>query len=211
MTALNLNKNSVTPVLSIKYAVYIDIFSNKEIRRLLLYKQGDHAIDLNRKDFLYRFLYNLLIYELKELRDYLNDVLTKNWIRYFINPAGVSILFILKKDRGLRLYVDYRGLNKIIIKNRYSLPLISKTLDRFNNFKIFIKLDFKNIYHRIKIKEGDEWKTAFRTRYGYFEYIIIFFGFVNVSAIFQIYINRFFIGYVDIFYVVYFNNILIYL
>ena len=151
------------------------------------------------------------IYELKELRDYLNNVLIKNWIRYSISPAEVPILFILKKNRDLRLYVDYRGLNKIIIKNRHSLFLISKTLNRLNNFKIFIKLDFKDIYHRIRIKKGDEWKIAFCTRYGYFEYIIISFGLINVSVIFQVYINRFLIDYVDIFYVIYFNNILIYL
>ena len=78
MAALNLNKDNVTPILSIKYVVYINIFSNKEIKRLLLYKQNNHAIDLNRKNPLYRSLYNLLIYELKELRDYLNDVLIKN-------------------------------------------------------------------------------------------------------------------------------------
>ena len=78
MAALNLNKNNVTSILSIEYAVYTDIFSNKKIKRLLLYKQNNHAIDLNKKNLLYKSLYNLLIYELKELRDYLNDVLTKN-------------------------------------------------------------------------------------------------------------------------------------
>ena len=78
VTALNLNKNNITSILSIEYAIYIDIFSNKEIKRLLLYKQSDHAINLNRKNPLYKSLYNLLIYELKKLRDYLNNVLTKN-------------------------------------------------------------------------------------------------------------------------------------
>ena len=78
MAALNLNKNSVMFVLPIEYAVYIDIFSNKKTGRLLLYKQNNYVINLNRKNPLYRFLYNLLIYELKELRDYLNDVLAKD-------------------------------------------------------------------------------------------------------------------------------------
>ena len=78
VAALNLNKNNVTPILSIKYAVYIDIFSNKKTERLLLYKQNNHAINLNKKDPLYKSLYNLLIYKLKKLRDYLNDILTKN-------------------------------------------------------------------------------------------------------------------------------------
>ena len=78
VAALNLNKNNVTPILFIKYAVYTDIFSNKEIRRLLLYKQSDHAINLDKKNLLYKSLYNLSIYELKELRDYLNNVLAKD-------------------------------------------------------------------------------------------------------------------------------------
>ena len=78
VTALNLNKNNVTPILPTEYAVYIDIFSNKKIRRLLLYKQNNHAINLNRKNPLYKPLYNLSIYKLKELRDYLDNVLTKN-------------------------------------------------------------------------------------------------------------------------------------
>ena len=68
----------MTPILFIEYAIYIDIFSNKKTERLLLYKQNNYVIDLNRKNFLYKFLYNLSIYELKELRDYLNDILTKN-------------------------------------------------------------------------------------------------------------------------------------
>ena len=78
MATLNLNKNNVAPILSIEYAVYTNIFSNKKIKRLLLYKQNNHVINLDRKNPLYKFLYNLLIYELKELRDYLDDILMKN-------------------------------------------------------------------------------------------------------------------------------------
>ena len=78
MAALNLNKNNVTPILPIEYAIYTDIFSNKKTGRLLLYKQNNHAINLNKKDPLYKSLYNLSIYELKKLRDYLNNVLIKN-------------------------------------------------------------------------------------------------------------------------------------
>ena len=78
VAALSLNKNNVTSILSIEYAVYIDIFSNKKIKRLLLYKQNNYAINLNKKDSLYKSLYNLSIYELKKLRDYLDDILTKD-------------------------------------------------------------------------------------------------------------------------------------
>ena len=84
-----------------------------------------------------------------------------------------------KKDGGLRLYVDYRGLNKVIVKNRHPLPLISETLDRLSGAKVFTKLDLKDTYYRIRIKEGDEWKTTFRTRYSHFEYIVILFELSN--------------------------------
>ena len=89
-----------------------------------------------------------------------------------------------KKDGGLRLYVDYRGLNKVIVKNRYPLPLISETLNRLSGAKIFTKLDLKDTYYRVRIKEGDEWKTTFRTRYSYFEYIVILFELTNTLVTF---------------------------
>ena len=91
---------------------------------------------------------------------------------------------MLKKDGGLRLCVDYRGLNKVTVKNRHPLPLISETLDRLNGAKQFTKLDLKDAYHRIRIRKGDEWKIAFRIRYGYFEYLVMPFGLINAPATF---------------------------
>jgi Reverse transcriptase (RNA-dependent DNA polymerase) len=119
-------------------------------------------------------------------------------------------MFVLKKGGGLRLYVNYWGLNRIIIKNRTPLLLISETIDRLRGVKIFIKLDLKDTYHRLRIREGDEWKTAFRTRYGHFEYYVILFGLSNAPATFQAYINHALMGLVDVTYVVYLDNILIY-
>ena len=101
-------------------------------------------------------------------------------------------------------------LNKITVKNRHIFPLINETLDLFNKLKIFIKLDLKNAYHRIRIRKNDKWKTAFRTRYSHFEYTVIFFGLINVPTIFQIYINKFLMGLIDEFCVVYFDHIFIY-
>ena len=107
--------------------------------------------------------------------------------------------------------VDYRGLNKVTIKNRYLLLLISETLDRLYSAKCFIKLDLKDIYYRLQIKKGDEWKTTFRTCYRHFKYIVIPFGLTNASVIFQVYINKSLVGLLDHFCVVYLDNILIYL
>jgi hypothetical protein len=84
----------------------------------------------------------------------------------------------------MRLCVDYRGLNKVTIKNRYPIPLISKILDRLSKAKLFTKLDLCDAYYRLRVKEGDEWKTAFKTRYGYFEYLVMPFGLANAPATF---------------------------
>ena len=116
-----------------------------------------------------------------------------------------------KKDGGLRLCVDYRGLNSITIKNRHALPLISETLDRLVGARIYTKLDLKDAYHRIRIKAGDEWKTAFRTRYGHFEYLVMPFGLSNAPATFQAYISQALVGLVDTICVIYLDDILIYL
>ena len=115
-----------------------------------------------------------------------------------------------KKDGGLRLCVDYRGLNKITIKNRHPLPLIHEMLDRLCGAKLFTKLDLRNAYHRIRIKPGDEFKTAFRTRYGHYKYKVMPFGLANAPATFQAYINETLAGLVDVICIVYLDDILIY-
>ncbi len=106
--------------------------------------------------------------------------------------------------------VDYRGFNKIIKKNRHPLPLIEETLDRLQKIVVFTKLDVRDVYHRIRIRKGDEWKTAFRTHYNYFKYIVMPFGLANILTIFQSYINRALVGLIDICYIIYLDDILIY-
>jgi len=91
---------------------------------------------------------------------------------------------VSKKDGSLRLYIDYRALNKVTVKNRYFLFLIDEIIDRRSGAIIYIKLDFRDIYYKIRIRRGDEWKITFRTRYSHFEYLIMFFRFINVPAIF---------------------------
>jgi hypothetical protein len=91
---------------------------------------------------------------------------------------------MLKKDGDLRLYVDYYLLNKLTVKNRYTLFLIGEFIDRLSDTAIYIKLDIRNIYYRIRIYSGDKWKIAFRTRYGHYKYVIIFFDLINISATF---------------------------
>jgi hypothetical protein len=106
--------------------------------------------------------------------------------------------------------VDYRGLNKITKKSRYPLPLISGLLDQLRTRKIFTKLDLRGAYNLFRIRFGDEWKIAFRTRYGHFEYTIMPFGLTNAPAVFQHLMNDIFREYMDEFVVVYLDDILIF-
>jgi hypothetical protein len=106
--------------------------------------------------------------------------------------------------------VDYRGLNKIMIKNRYPLLLISRLLNQLSQSKIYTKIDLRGAYNLVRIKRGDEWKTAFRTRYGHLEYNVMPFGLTNISIIFQHLINDIFGEFLDNFVVCYLNDILIF-
>ncbi|GAB7357799.1 hypothetical protein MBLNU459_g0615t2 [Dothideomycetes sp. NU459] len=189
---------------------YEDVFSEKAAGILPPHRATDHAINTADHEPPHYPIYNLSEKELAVLRDYLRDAEAKGWIRRSTSPAGAPILFVPKKDGSLRLCVDYRGLNKITIKDRHPLPLISETLDRLMGSIWFTKLDLTDAYHRIRIREGDEWKTAFRTRYGHYEYLVMPFGLANAPATFQAYINRALAGLVDYVCVVYLDDILIY-
>lgn len=169
----------------------------------------EHAIDTTTNPP-FGPIYNLSATELSTLRDYLEDALQKGWITHSKSPAGAPILFVPKKDGGLRLCVDYRGLNKVTIKNRHPLPLISEILDRLAGAKIYSKIDLKDAYHRIKIKQDDRWKTAFRTRYGHYEYVVMPFGLTNAPATFQAYIHRALSSLLDTICIAYLDDILIF-
>lgn len=143
-------------------------------------------------------LYNLSQNELEVLREYIADNLAKGFIQPSTSSAGAPILFTKKGDETLRLCVDYRDLNLITKKNRYPLPLISEALDRVIGAKIFTKLDIRAAYNRIRVREGDEWKTAFRSCYGHYKYRVMPFGVVNGPATFQGYINSALRDYLDL-------------
>ena len=116
---------------------------------------------------------------------YIDENLAKNFIHHSKSPARAPILFVKKKDGSLWMCVDYRGLNKVTKKNRYPLSLNSGLLDQLGRAKIFTKIDLRGAYNLVRIKEGDEWKTTFRTRYGHFEYNVMSFGQTNAPAIFN--------------------------
>ena len=204
-------KQSMSPEISKIYLYLKKLFDNEKTRILFEQDQKDHAIDLmkNTKP-LYISLYNLFQKKLTKLRRYLNDVLNKDWIKLSILFIDASILFVFKKGGKLRLCVNYKNLNAIIIKNCHSLSFITETLNRLCEVKRFTKLNLKNVYYRIRIKKNDEWKTAFRTRYEHFEYQIMSFDLTNAPITFQIYINKALRGLVDVICVIYLNDILIF-
>ena len=120
------------------------------------------------------------------------------------------MFFVFKKDDSFRLCVDYKELNALIIKNKCLFSLIDETLNRLVNAAYFIKLDFKNAYHRIRIRKSDEWMTTFRIRYDHFEYAVMSFGLVNASVTFQTLINKILRELINHICVIYLNDILIY-
>ena len=210
-TRINLAQSADEPRIPSALSDFEDVFSLEEAATLPQNRDTDHAIEIEEgKQPPYGPLYNLSPRELRILREYLKEALNKGWIRYSNSPAGAPILFVPKKDGSLRLCVDYRALNSVTIKDRCPLPLIGETLDRLCGARYYTRLDLKDAYHRLRIREGDEWKTAFRTRYGHFEYLVMPFGLANAPATFQAYINRALAGYLDTICVVYLDDILIY-
>ncbi|SLM35363.1 Reverse transcriptase domain [Lasallia pustulata] len=147
---------------------------------------------------------------LSEEEEYLDINLANGFIQPSQSSAGAPVLFAPKGDGGLRLCVDYRGLNAITQKNRYPLPLIDKIMDLVCGARVFTKIDVKNAYYRIRNWEGNEWKTAFRTRYRLYEYLVMLFGLTNAPASFQSYIHGVLREYLDIFVIVFLDDILIY-
>ena len=122
----------------------------------------------------------------------LTELMHKGFIRPSVLPFGVPVLFVHKKEGTLRLCVDYRALNKATIKNRYPLPRIDELIDQLAGAKYFTKIDLYSGYHQIRIKEDDIPKTAFRTRYRYYEFLVLPFGLTNASATFMTLMNNVF-------------------
>lgn len=162
------------------------------------------------KTYPYKQCYPLSATEDKVLREYIEENLGPGFLAESRSPMGAPILFVKKKDGTLRLCVDYRGLNNITKREPYPLPVISNVLRQLSGAKIMSKIDLRGAYNVIRVKAGDEWKTAFNCKYGHFEYRVMPFGLKNAPAAFQRFMNEIFREYRDHFVVVYLNDILIY-
>lgn len=123
------------------------------------------------------------------MEEYINSSLQSGIIRPSSSPPGAGFFFVEKKDKTLRPCIDYTGLNYITIKNRYPLPLLSSAFDMLQGAKVFTKLDLRNAYHLVRIREGDEWKSTFNTPVRLYEYHVMPFGLTNAPAVFQALVN----------------------
>jgi hypothetical protein len=148
--------------------------------------------------------------ELAKLKKQLQELLDKGFVRPSTSPWGCPTLFVKKKDESLRLCIDYRPLNAVTIKNKYPLPRIDVLFDQLVGAKVFSKIDLRSIYHQIKIRASDIPKTAFSTRYGLYEYMVMSFGLTNAPAYFMYLMNSVFMPELDKFVVVFFDDILVY-
>ncbi|KAL0161463.1 hypothetical protein M9458_045188, partial [Cirrhinus mrigala] len=135
-------------------------------------------------------IYPLSLPESKAMEKYIKEALSQGYIRPFTSPAASSFLFISKKDGGLRPCIDYRALNRYTIKFRYPLPLVPAALEQLRSARIFTKLDLRSAYNLVRIREGDEWKTAFVTPTGHYEYLVMSYGLVNAPSVFQNFIHE---------------------
>ena len=148
--------------------------------------------------------------ELQELRVQLHELLDKGFIRPSTLPWGAPVLFSKKKDKTLRLCIDYRQLNRVTVKNRYPLPRIDDLFDQLRGVRVYSKIDLRTGYHQLRVRETDIPKTAFRTRYGHFEFTVMPFGLTNAPVAFMDLMHRVFQPYLDQFVVVFVDYILIY-
>ncbi|GKU08385.1 unnamed protein product [Fusarium langsethiae] len=188
-----------------------DMFSPKEAKKLPPHRPGDHHIELvPRSKLPFGPLYGMSRDELIALREWLEENLRKGFIRPSSSPVTSPVLFVKKPGGGLRFCVDYRALNNITVKDRYPLPLIKESLNNLSEMKYFSRIDIVSAFNNLRIEKGQEYLTAFRTRFGLYKSLVIPFGITGAPATFQRYINSALREHLDMFCTAYLDNILIY-
>ncbi|KAL0171669.1 hypothetical protein M9458_031980, partial [Cirrhinus mrigala] len=184
--ALDVDRDAIP----VQYRDLVEVFSRRSAARLPPHRPYDLAIDLVPGAVPPRgHLYSLSAKEQLAMEEYVAEGLRAGTIRPSSSPAAAGFFFVKKKDGGLRPCVDYRGLNQITVKNRHPLPLTNTALDALSGAHFFTKLDLRSAYNLVRIREGDEWKTAFITPTGHYETLVMPFGLCNSPAAFQHFIN----------------------
>jgi Reverse transcriptase (RNA-dependent DNA polymerase) len=190
---------------------FIKVFNKQDSDKFPPHHLYDYKIELEPgKRPSFGSFYEMSQNELLVFQKYLKENLTKGFIRVSSSEAASPVLFAKKPGGGLRFCADYRGLNAITRKNRYPISLIKKTLRQLSKFKWFSKFDVIAVFNKLRIAERHEWLTAFRTRYGLFESLIIPFKLFGAPNSFQAFINNVLRPYLDIFYLVYLDDMIVY-
>jgi hypothetical protein len=207
----NMDKSTVT-IIPEQFRRYAKVFSEEASRRLPKHQPWDHAIDLIPGATIKKCgIYRLTPKELQALCEWLADQLAKGYIRLSKSPMPVPMFFVEKEGSDLRPVQDCRALNDITVKNAAPIPLIPELIDRLHGARYFTKFDIRVGYNNIRIKEGDEYKAAFKTPLGLFEPLVMTFGLCNAPATFQTFMNHIFQDMVDEGHVVvYLDDILIF-
>jgi len=206
-------KNSRIDWISKELYTTVDVYEILKQSEMSLseHKSWDHEIPLlNDKQSKWMSLYSMSKDQLKKVRTYLDENLKRGFIRSSKSLTGYLILFVSKKDGTKQLCVNYRQLNKITRQDSYPLPLIRELQDQLNRVKWFTSLNLKEAYYWVHMKKGEEWKTAFWTRYRHYKYTIMLFGLKNAPTTFQRLINNTLREYLDDFVITYLDDILIY-
>ncbi|KAK3537154.1 hypothetical protein QTP70_002657 [Hemibagrus guttatus] len=193
------------------YSRFSDVFCPREAFKLPPHRPWDCAIDLIPVEPVPRGrIYSLSIPEEKAMEEYIKEALSQAYIRPSTSPAASSFFFLAKNNGGLRPCIDYRALNKITVKFRYPLPLVPSALEHLHGATVFTKLDLRSAYNLIRIREGDEWKTAFVTPTGHYEYLVMPYGLVNAPSVFQDFMHEVLREFLHKSVLVYIDDILIY-
>ena len=211
LTSLTL-KAEVRPDLDLPRVVceFVDVFLD-ELPGLPPHRDVDFGIELHPSiSPISMTLHRMTPVELQELRVQLQELLDEGFIRPSTSPWGAPVLFAKKKGKTLRLCIDYRQLNRVMIQNRYPLLRIDDLFDQLGGARVYFKIDLRTGYHQLRVRETNIPKTAFRTRYGHFEFTVMPFGLTNALAAFMDLMHRMFEPYLDQFFVVFMDDILIY-
>ena len=194
-----------------EYEEFRSLFEENDETDLPDHQEWDHEIHLEEgAKLIPGRTYPLSADRQEALREYINKNLKRRFIQESKSKFAAPILFVPKKNGKLRLCVDYRMLNNATKKNRYPLPLIQELMEKLQGSRWFTKFDIRDGFHRIRIARGHEWKTAFRTRFGLYEYTVMPFGLTNAPATFQAVINSALHEYLDVFCTAYIDDVLIY-
>ena len=207
-TSVESPETAIKVPLPVEYTEFSSVFSKTKAAALPPHRDIDCAIDLLPDTMPPKSrIYPLSIPETQAMEEYVEEALKLGYIRPSTSPASAGFFFVEKKDGGLRPCIDYRGLNAITVKYRYPLPLVPSAIEQLRKATIFTKLDLRSAYNLICIKPGDEWKTAFSTTTGHYEYQVVPYGLANAPAVFQSFINDVFRDMLNKWVIVYIDEI----